>query len=29
MKRGDVDFKYSNNVLYCNWYDNKICPTLS
>ena len=23
MKRGDVDFKYSDNILYCRWYDNK------
>ena len=23
MKRGDVDFKYSDNILYCRWYNNK------
>ena len=23
MKRGDVDFKYSENVLCCKWYNNK------
>ena len=23
MKQGDVDLKYSDNVLSCYWYDNK------
>ena len=23
IKQGDIDFKYSGNVLYCIWYDNK------
>ena len=23
IKRGDVDFKYSDNVLCCKWYNNK------
>lgn len=23
IKQGDIDFKYSGNVLYCIWCDNK------
>ena len=29
MKWGDVDFKYSDNVLCCKWYDNKSAMLLA